>query len=187
MSDLQFRKNSIPYLAQIFGYNRNEQSDQDVTQARALGDLVYLANTGGAFVPAKDNYIRILRPMRSEIVSAYLFLSLKMSSSEPQSQVRISVTKTTSETDLTVIPLSAPEILNIHKALRGSSSSFSNSPGQLISIFRLDLTAFIPKYGNPDFRSDCYVLGIHFPNTPVASGFKLYKLEINGSALIVRN
>ena len=74
MSDDQYRKNSIPYLAQIFGYNRNEKSDQDISQARAFGDLQYLAKFS-SFVPQKDNYIRILRPMRSELVSAYLNLA----------------------------------------------------------------------------------------------------------------
>lgn len=187
MGDLSFRKNSIPYRGQIFGYNSNEQSDQDITKARAIGDLAYLANSGGGFVPQKDNYIRILRPQRAEIVAAYLSLSLKMDSTERLSQFMVSVAKTTSETDLTVVALTDAEILAKHTALKGSASPFSNTAGQLISVFKLDLSSLVPKYGNADFRSDCYVLGIHFPSTPVAAGFKLYKLEINGSALIVRN
>jgi len=184
MSDLDYRKNSIPYLAQIFGYNRNEMSDQDITNARALGDLTNLAN--GMFLPLKDNYIRILRPSRSEIVSAYLSLSLKMSASEPNSSFKVSITKVTSNTDLSVVALTAAEIASKHRTIRGNDQPFSNTAGQLISAFKLDLAPLIPKYGNPDFRKDCYVVGIHFPTQPVSSGFKLYKFEINGSALIVR-
>ncbi len=187
MSDLQFRKNSIPYLGQIFGYNRNEKSDEDISKARVLGDLAYLANTGGAFVPQKDNYIRVLRPMRSEIVAAYLTLSIRTSTSEPNPSFMVSVSKTTSETDLSVVALTDAEILAKHRTIKGSSSPFSNTAGQLISAFKLDLTPLIPKFGSADFRSDCYVVGIHFPTQPVASGFKIYKFEVNGSALIVRN
>lgn len=186
MSDDQYRKSSIPYLGQIFGYNRNEKSDQDISQARALGDLANLGNAGG-FVPQKDNYIRILRPQRSELVAAYLNVSLRTATTEPNPQLRITVTKTTSETNLTVVPLTDAEILQKHRTLRGSDSPFSNSAGQLISVFKLDLMALVPKFGSPDFRSDCFVLGLHFPTQPVASGFKIYKLEVNGSALIVRN
>lgn len=184
MSDLTFRKNSIAYLGQIYGYNRNEMSDQDITKAWALGDLTNLAN--GMFLPLKDNYIRILRPMRSEIVAAYLSISLKTGPTEPKPEFKVSVTKTTSENDLTVVALTDAEIAAKHKTIKGSDTPFSNTAGQLISTFKLDLTPLIPKYGNPDFRSDCYVVGIHFPQQPVSSGFKLYKFEINGSALIVR-
>jgi hypothetical protein len=194
MSDDQYRKNSIPYLAQIFGYNRNEQSDQNIYIADSLGDLSFIANPttlipsyGGSFYPLKDNYIRILRPQRSEIVAAYLTLALNMATTEPLSELRVSITKTTSETDLTVVALTPEEIVQKHRTLRGSDTPFSNTPGQMITVFKLDLTSLIPKYGSADFRSDCYVLGLHFPNTPVAAGFKLQKLEINGSALIVRN
>jgi len=192
MSDLTFRKKSIPFLGQIYGYNRNENSDNDISQALDYGDLAYLANPttlrpgyGGSFYPQKDNYIRILRPMRSELVGVYLNLALKTDVSEPTPEIRISVTKTTSENDLSIVALTSDEIKAKHRTLRGSDATFSNTAGQMIAINKLDLTPLIPTFGNPDFRTDCFVLGIHFPNTPVASGFHLYKLEINASALIV--
>lgn len=192
MSDLSFRKKSIPFLGQIFGYNRNEASDSDISLADRYGDLEYIANPttlvpgyGGSSLPQKDNYIRILRPMRSELVGVYLSLALKMDSAEPVPELRISIAKTTSETDLSVISLTLAEILAKHETLRGNSSAFTNTAGQLISINKLDLTPLIPTFGDPDFRSDCFVLGLHFPNTPIAAGFHLYKLEINASALIV--
>lgn len=193
MSDDQYRKNSIPYLGQIYGYNRNEFSDQEIYKATSLGDLQYIANPttlipsyGGSYYPQKDNYIRILRPQRAEIVAAYLSLALNMATSEPVPELRVSISKTTSESDLTVVALSADEILQKHRTLRGSDAPFTNTAGQMIAVYKLDLTPLIPKFGSPDFRSDCYVLGLHFPNTPVASGFKLSKLDINGSALIMR-
>jgi len=190
--DNAYKNKSIPYLAQIFGYNRNELSDADISQARSYGDLSYIANPttlqptyGGSFYPQKDNYIRILRPMRSEIVSAYLTMALQMAASEPSAQFYISITKTTSETDLTVVQLTQDQILKSHRQITGRTTPFSNTPGQLINLFRVDLADAIPKFGSADFRSDCYVLGIHFPNTPVASGFHLFKLQIDGSALVV--
>lgn len=195
MGDLQFRKNSIPYLGQIYGYNRNEKSDDDISWATAYGDLQYIANPttiraaygyGGSYYPQKDNYIRILRPQRSEIVAAYLSIALKMDSSEPNSLFYVTVTKTTSETDLTVITLSDADIIRIHTAIKGNSDPFSNTAGQLIQVYKLDLTSFIPKFGSADFRSDCYVVGIHFKTTPVAAGFHLYKFQVDGSALVVR-
>lgn len=194
MSDLTFRKRSIPFLGQIYGYNRNERSDEDISQALTYGDLTYLANPTylnpgysgiPGFVPAKDNYIRILRPMRSELVGVYLNLALRTDPGETAPEVRISVTKTTSETDLSITALTADEILAKHKTLRGSDATFSNTAGQMIAINKLDLTPLIPTYGDPNFRSDCFVLGIHFPKTPVPNAFHLYKLDINASALIV--
>lgn len=190
--DNAYKNKSIPYLAQIFGYNRNELSDADISQALMYGDLQYIANPttlqasyGGSYYPQKDNYIRILRPMRSEIVSAYLTMALQMAASEPQSQFYISVTKTNSDSDLTVTPLTDAQILQSHRQITGKTVPFTNTPGQLINLFRVDLADAIPKFGSADFRQDCYVLGIHFPNTPVASGFHLYKLQIDGSALVV--
>lgn len=194
MSDSDFRKNSIPYLAQIYGYNRNEFSDLEIFRATALGDLSFIANPttlipsyGGSFYPQQDNYIRILRPQRAEIVSAYLSLALNMDASEPIPELRVSITNTVSESDLTVVALTPDQILAAHRTLRGSDTPFTNTAGQMISVSKLDLMSLIPKFGNAKFRSDCYVLGLHFPKTPVAAGFKLSKLEINGSALIVRN
>lgn len=187
MSDLSFRKKSIPYLGQIFGYNRNEKSDNDISNARDPGDLIYLSKLFGP-LPLKDNYIRILRPSRGELVGVYLSLALRMDSTEPNSSLRISVSKTVSETDLAVVALTETEIAAKHRTLRGSDTPFSNTAGQLIAINKLDLTPLIPTFGHPDFRSDCFVVGIHFPTTPIATistGLKLTKFEINGSALIV--
>lgn len=184
MSDLDFRRKSIPYLGQIFGYNRNEKSDTDISNARDPGDLINLSKLFGP-LPLKDNYIRILRPMRSELVGVYLSLAVRMDATEPASELRISVTKTISETDLGIVALTNTEMLEKHKTLRGSSAPFSNTSGQLIVVNKLDLTPLIPTFGHPDFRSDCFVIGLHFPATPVSAGFKLSKFEVNGSALIV--
>lgn len=190
--DNAFRNKTIPYLAQIYGYNRNEFSDNDISRAWSLGDLSYIANPttlqpsyGGSFYPLKDNYIRMLRPARSEIIAAYLTMALQMSASEPFSQFYISVTKTVSEADVTVVALSDSEIKTSHRKITGRDTPFSNTPGQLISVFKLDITDALPKVGSPDFRSDCYVIGIHFTATPNPNIFHLYKLQIDGSALVV--
>jgi hypothetical protein len=187
MSDLDFRKKTIPYLGQIYGYNRNEKSDTDISRSLAAGDLINLAKVWGP-LPLKDNYIRILRPARSELVGVYLSLALRMATTEPLSQMLVSVTKTVAENNLAVVALTDAEIIAKHRTLRGSDAPFSNTPGQLIVINKLDLTPLIPKFGDPDFRTDCFVIGLHFPAVPHATidtGFKLTKFEVNGSALIV--
>lgn len=185
-SDLRLKNNAIPYLAQIFGYNRNEQSDNNISLATNRGDLAFLANTGFGFVPLKDNYIRILKPSAGQIISAFASIALTMAASEPFSSFRLSITKTTSETDLTVVSLTDAQIAASHARIKGSSTPYSNSAGQAIVVDRADISSLLPKYGSTDYRSDCFVLGIHFIQQPVSSGFSLVKLNVDGSALVVQ-
>lgn len=112
-------------------------------------------------------------------------MALRMDAGELFSSFRISITQTTSETDLTIISLTDDQIAASHRLIAGKDTPFSNTAGQMINTFKLDLTDAIPKFGNVNFRSDCYVIGIHFLTTPVAAGFHLYKFQVDGSALVV--
>lgn len=179
--DLRYRNGAIPTLLQVLGYNRSEQSDNDISLATNLGDLTALVTPTGT-----DYYIRVLRPLRAQLVAAYLSLTIQTGATEPNPSITVSVSKTTSDTDLTVITQTAAQILQNHQVLKGSSTPFAAlSAGQAINIDRLDITALLPKYGSADYRKDCFVIGIHFKTVP-AAGFHLYRFQVDGSALIMR-
>lgn len=167
-------------LMQVFGYNRNEQSDNDISLATKLADLSPLVTPTGT-----DIYVRILRPLRAQLVAAYLSLTMQTAPSEPNPSFTVSITKTTSDTDLTIVTQTAAQIAKDHLALHGNSAPFSNTAGQALVLDRLDLSALLPAYGSADYRADCFVVGIHFKTVPV-SGYHLYRFQIDGSALIVR-
>jgi hypothetical protein len=96
MRDFALRSEAIPFLGQIAGYNRNDQSDFDVTQANALGDLYGLANgdpsvPGGDGVPKKNNLIRILQPQFAALTAAYLTLGINTANNETSRKFYITV------------------------------------------------------------------------------------------------
>lgn len=180
VSDLRTRNGAIPVLMQVFGYNRNEQSDNDISQATNKGDLSALITPTGT-----DIYVRILRPLRAQVVAAYLSLTMQTAAGEPNPSFTVSISKTTSDTDLTMITETAAQIAADQVALKGTNVPFQNTAGQAIVVDRLDLTDLLPAYGSADYRADCFVLGIHFKSVPVA-GYHLYRFQVDGSALIVR-
>lgn len=180
VQDLRTRNGAIPVLGQVLGYNRNEQSDNDISQATAQGDLAALITP-----TATDVYLRILRPSQAQLVAAYLSLTIKTAAGEPNPSLTVSISKTTSETDFTMVAQTPAEIAAQHLILKGSTTPFQNTAGQALVIDRLDLTDLLPAYGSANYRSDCFVLGIHFKSVPVA-GYHLYRFQVDGSALIVR-
>lgn len=180
--DLRTRNGATPVLMQVFGYNRNEQSDRDISLCSQGGDLNQIIFYAGG---QQDFYLRILRPLRAHVVAAYLSMTLQMATSEIHPSFTLSVAHTTSEGDLTVVPNTAAEIIQHQQILKGSSVPFSTTAGQSITIDRLDLTDLLPAPGSANYRSDCFVLGIHFQTAPV-SGMHLYRFQVDGSALIMR-
>lgn len=186
MIDNALRTQSIPYLGQICGYNRNATSDYDVTSASNLGDLYNLSNYNDGYTitpPLKNNLVRILRPQFLSLTAAYFTLGLTTANSEPSPKFYVTVgTGYTDSTGMTPAVPSDAEILAKHTVLKGDSSPWQTPTGSTGSIIvpKLNLLQLLPKEGDPNFRNDHFIIGVHFLQTPSNStGYKLNKFLVN--------
>lgn len=196
------RDQAIPFFGQIAGYNRSDLSDIDVTQTSpivagasptgglgGLGDLFYLSNVGGA--PVQNNLIRILRPQFVQVIAAYLTLSLTTANAEtiPKFYVTVGTGFTTSTGLVPSTPTLADIIAN-HTLLKGDSNPWTTPNGLAgtITINKLNILGKIPARGDTNYRDDCFVIGVHFLQTPNnGTGYKLTKFEVNLSGVVINN
>lgn len=168
------------------GYNRNEGSDANVSRANTLGDLYYLAGPTYGGSPATDNMIRILKPSYATLVACYLDMTLTTSASETAPNFRISVGKTTSNTDFTPVTPTSAEIDACMLKLTGAVTPFSNTAGQPIRVAKLDLMRVMPSPSSADYRNDTFVIGIHFTKAPTTGGtYALSKFDLSMSAQVL--
>jgi hypothetical protein len=192
-SNNTLRDTAIPYSGQIMGYNRNDQSDQDIMQADRLGDIRELGNgfvvaSGGVTdIPKKDNFIRILRPRYGKIVEAYLTIVLITADLETSPSFYVTA-GTPFSSGITPAALTLTEIQRLHTILVGNSSPFTNSAGLPISVEKLNITKLIPQVGQANYSEDCFNVGVHFLQTPLnSSGYRLRNFMVELSALATRN
>lgn len=193
MRDFALREQAIPFLGQIAGYNRNDQSDFDVSQANALGDLYTLvAPATDGFdpnaQPRKNNLVRILQPQFVATTAAYFTFSLTTANNETSRKFYVTAGTgyTTANGVIPAIP-SDEEIRRIHTLLKGDSQPYDTPNGQpgTVTIDKLNILNLLPKRGEANFRQDCFVIGIHFLQVPsVATGYKLNRFEVNCSGVI---
>lgn len=91
--DLALRKTAIPYYANVWGYNRNQFSDYNISSAYTYGDLLNLVPSSyfGSGTIATVNPIRVLQPQYGDIIEANLNLNIKMATAESARQLRIGI------------------------------------------------------------------------------------------------
>ncbi len=184
--DNALRKSAIPFLGQIAGYNRNQLSDQDITQANGLGDLYNLANYNDGYTitpPLKNNLIRILRPQFLLVTGAYITLALTTANAEPNPKFYVTVGTgyVDSNSLIPTVPTDAQIIAN-HTLLKGDSNPYQTPSGGVGSIIipNLNIFAALPQEGTANFRNDHFVIVVHFLQTPQnGTGYKLNKFLVN--------
>lgn len=197
-SDRILRLESQPFIGNIFGYNRSEQSDQEVDIANAYGDLSQLANalvvgSGGASdIPQQDNMIRILRPKSGQIVNAHFTMAVRFASAETNPYFKLSVYKVTSSSDLTRLTPTEAQINACMVKITGATTPFSGTAGQVTAIDALNILNLIPQAGDADYVEDCFTIGVHFYAsdgirrvTPSnGSGYQLQKFLVEMNAKV---
>lgn len=197
-SDRLLRANAQPFVGNIFGYNRSEQSDQEVDIATAYGDLSQLANAfvvgsgGVSDIPQQDNMIRILRPKSGQIIDAHFTMAIRFASAETNPYFKISIYKVTSSTDLTRLTPTEEQINTCMTKLTGATTPFSGSAGNITAIDALNIRQLIPQSSDADYVEDCFTIGVHFyasdgktRNTPSnGSGYLLQKFLVEMSAQV---
>jgi|GEM_PF-6319765 len=189
--DKNLRQVAIPYYGQIMGYNRAEQSDQDVS----IAQLVYgsgVAQAGDLYPftyssAQKDFMVRILRPQFGQLIEAYLNLSLTFDTAETSPKFYVSAGSGYAADGTTPIVPSQSYIQQAHQTITGQTSPLTGVAGQPMTQYKLNILSLLPLGpGSTNFNPDSFVVGIHFLQTPVMTGlFHLQKFFVTGSALVI--
>ena len=178
--DLALRKTAIPYYANVWGYNRGDDSDYDISNTSYRGDLYNLAPSSYfAGTPQQVNPIRVLQPQYGDIVEANLNLRFKLATAEGERQLRIAIgyfssryTAQTSYTDA--------EITASHRQITGRDSAYTIAPASTLSIQRLNLYPGMYHRGDARFKDDAFVVLLCFDKAPSnGSGYTFTKFEID--------
>lgn len=179
--DLALRKTAIPYYANVWGYNRGQQSDQDISLADTYGDLVNLVPSSyfGSGTIAAVNPIRVLQPQYGDIIEANLNLNIKMATAEGARQLRIGIgyfsDRYTAQTSYT-----EDEINASHRAITGQDDPFDIAPAATFRIQRLNLYKAMYHRGDARFKDDAFVVLLAFDQAPSkGTGYTFTKFEVD--------
>lgn len=189
--DKSLRQVAIPYYGQIMGYNRAEQSDQDISLAQiVLGAGVALAGDLYPFTYSsgqKDFMVRILRPQFGQLIEAYLNLSLTFDTMEISPKFYVSAGSGYGADGVTPVVPSQSYIQQVHQVITGQTSPLTGIAGQPMTQYKLNILPLLPLApGSTNFSPDSFVVGIHFLQIPVMTGlFHLQKFFVTGSALVI--
>lgn len=195
ISDKALRQQAVPYYGQIFGYNRSENSDQDVSKTilnpgtggpsndpsmSGAGDLYPLINN----TAQNDYMIRILRPKFGHIIQAYLTISLTFAAAEANPNFNISVGNGFNADNVTPIVPNSAFIAGCMNVLKPSGNTFSGVAGQPYNL-TLNIQSLIPQVGSANYVPDFYTIGLHFPVAITMSGtWHLNKFFVTGSIMV---
>lgn len=179
--DLALRKTAVPYYANVWGYNRGEQSDQDISLSNNIGDLVNLipASYFGSGTIQQINPVRVLQPQYGDIIEANLNLKFSMASAEGPRKFRIAIgefaSRYTAETSYT-----GAYIDESHRKITGRDSPYEISAAGSFIVPRLNLYPGMYHRGDTEFRDDAFVVLLVWDQAPSkGAGYTFTKFEID--------
>lgn len=180
VQDQALRKTAIPYYANVWGYNRGQFSDQNISSASNIGDLSALVPSSYTYQTAIStvNAIRVLQPQYGDIIEANLNLSFSLASAEGARQFRVAVGKFSGlyarETSY-----SEEYIAESHAKITGRNSPYSIAPAGTFTVPRLNLWPAMYHQGDSDFRSDAFVVLLCFDSAPSkGTGWSFTKFDV---------
>ncbi len=179
--DLALRKTAIPYYANVWGYNRRNNSDYDISDTSVPGDLSCMmpsSYTGQTAISAV-NAIRVLQPQYGDIIEANLNVKFTLASAEGARQFRIAIGKFsdlyTAQTSYT-----EAEITASHRAITGRDSPFAIAPAGSFTLPRTNLYQAMYHRGDTNFRNDAFVVLLCFDSAPSkGTGYTFTKFEVD--------
>ena len=181
LQDRALRSTAIPYYANVWGYNRGEQSDQDISLSNSIGDLVNLIPSSyfGAGTIQKVNPIRVLQPQYGDMIEANLNLRFRTANAEGARQFRIAIGKFasryTAETSYSEAYINAS-----HSKITGRDSPYTIPPASTFSVPRVSLYPAMYHRGDADFRDDAFVILLVFDQAPSkGTGYTFTKFEVD--------
>lgn len=187
-SDLQLRPKAIPFQGQIFGYNSNQKSSQQVQQANDIGDLYFLTLQEAGNTLKLYN-VRFLRPFYGQITQAYFTLDLKVGTSQAAALgVYIGANTWANEYRMKgefdeAAGVMEARIKAQHKRIFGTDQPISANPGARLQITGANMTDLVPATGSPPDRSGIYFgVSLLFTAAPdKQNGWAVNKFKVDAS------
>lgn len=182
--DLALRKTAIPYYANVWGYNRGQQSDEDIslpfsgTYTGDLSPMIPTSYNGDSAISAV-NAIRVLQPQYGDIIEANLNLKFSLASAESAREFRIAIGYFsglyTAQTSY-----SEDYIDQSHRKITGRDSPYTIAAAGSFNIQRLNLYPAMYHDGDSEYRDDAFVVLLCFDQAPSkGSGYTFTKFEID--------
>lgn len=183
-NDRDLRNRAIPYYANVWGYNRSQNSDVDISQpynANYYGDLKNLvpSSYSGSGIIAAVNPIRVLQPQYGDIIEANLNIKFTLASAEAARKLRIAIgyfsDRYTAETsyDETYLDQS-------HRKITGRDTPYDIAAAGTFNVKRLNLYPAMYHRGDTRFKDDAFVLLLVFDQAPSkGSGYTFTKFDID--------
>jgi hypothetical protein len=179
--DQALRKTAIPYYANVWGYNRSQNSDEDISSANNVGDLVNLIPSSyfGSGTIAEVNPIRVLQPEYGDIIEANLTLRFTLASAEGARKFRIAI-GTYSSRYTTQTSYSEDFITASHRKITGRDTPYDIAPAGELFLPRLNLKPGLYQNGDSEYKDDAFVVLLCFDQAPSkGSGYTFTKFEVN--------
>lgn len=179
--DRALRSTSIPYYANVWGYNRTENSDQDISLASFTGDLAKMipASYFTSEAISTINPIRVLQPQYGDIIEANLNLKFSLASAEGARKFRIAIGKFASRYTAETA-YSEQYIDASHAKITGRNTPYDIPPAGSLTIPRVNLYPAMYHRGDVDFRDDAFVVLLCFDQAPSkGAGYTFTKFEID--------
>lgn len=179
--DLALRKTAIPYYANVWGYNRGNNSDSDIANTTVPGDLSKMMPSSytGQTAISTVNAIRVLQPQYGDIIEANLNLKFTMASAEGARQFRIAI-GTFSDLYTAQTSYTSDQILASHRAITGRDTPFDIAPAGSFTLPRTNLYQAMYHRGDANFRNDAFVVLLCFDQAPSkGSGYTFTKFEVD--------
>jgi hypothetical protein len=178
--DKALRKTAIPYYANVWGYNRGQFSDENISSADRIGDLSkmqpsdYFTQTSIAAV----NAIRVLQPQYGDIIEANLNLRFRTANAEGARLFRIAIGYFDglydAETSYTEDYITAS-----HRKITGRDAPYNIPPASSLSVPRLNLQPDMYHDGDSQYRDDAFVVLLCFDQAPSkGAGYEFTKFDI---------
>jgi len=184
VQDQSLRKTAIPYYANVWGYNRGQNSDQDISSpfsSNYYGDLRNLvpSSYSGAGTIAATNPIRVLQPQYGDIIEANLNLKFRTANAEGARKFRIAIgyfaSRYTAETSY-----DDDYIERQHRLITGRDTAYDIAAASTFNIQRLNLYPAMYHRGDTYFKDDAFVVLLCFDQAPSkGTGYTFTKFEVD--------
>lgn len=181
VQDQALRSTAIPYYANVWGYNRGQFSDQNISSANDIGDLSSLVPSSYTYQTAVStvNAIRVLQPQYGDVIEANLNFRIKLATAESARKLRIAIGKFDGLYDCETSYTEA-YIDESHAKITGRNAPFDIAPAGVFAVPRINLWPAMYHEGDAEYRDDAFVVLICFDQAPSkGTGWEFTKFDID--------
>lgn len=127
------------------------------------------------------NPIRMTQPEKGDIIEAYF--TLQMTAPDASDiNMRLAIGEYQDGTDDPKQSYSNAYLDRHHRVITGQDSPLNIPAGTQKIFLELNMLSLIPQRGDPNYRSDAFILVIEFDSAPSGSGYSVDKFVLSCSA-----